>query len=101
MKRVLIIGATSAISMACSRLWARQGARLFLVARNSEKLQALASDLSLRGAESVRVFEMSAEDTPRHAAMLETAVQALGSIDVALIAHGTLPTSPPAKPTRT
>jgi short-subunit dehydrogenase len=91
MKRVLIIGATSAIAMACSRLWARQHARLFLVGRDREKLRTLATDLSLRGAASVGIFEMCAEHTPRHATMLEAALQALGPIDVALIAHGSLP----------
>lgn len=91
MKRILIIGATSAIATACTRLWAGQGARLFLVARDAEKLQALASDFSVRGAESVATFRMSAEDIPAHSAMLAAALRVLGQVDIALIAHGTLP----------
>lgn len=91
MKRVLIIGATSAIATACARIWSAEGGRLFLVARNEEKLEALASDLIVRGAESIGTFLMSAEDTPRHDEMLRAASMALGRIDVALIAHGTLP----------
>jgi len=90
-KRVLIIGATSAIATACARIWSAEGGRLFLVARNEEKLEALASDLIVRGAESIGTFLMSAEDTPRHDEMLRAASMALGRIDVALIAHGTLP----------
>lgn len=91
MKRVLIIGATSAIATACARIWATQGGRLFLVARNEEKLEALSSDLTVRGAGATGTFLMSAEDTARHCEMLQAASTALGGIDVALIAHGTLP----------
>jgi short-subunit dehydrogenase len=89
MKRILIIGATSAIAAACARLWAKEGARFFLVARHAEKLASLASDLEARGASAVTPIEMDANDTPAHAAMLEQAFAE--GLDIALIAHGTLP----------
>ena len=91
MKKILIIGATSAIAMACARLWAAQGASLFLVARDPAKLHALCADLEVRGASTVGAFCMNAEDIAAHAAMLEEALHALGQLDIALIAHGTLP----------
>lgn len=91
MKRVLVIGATSAIAGACARLWAADGARLFLVARDAGKLQAVADDLRVRGAAQVETFVMAAEDTSHHRPMLASAVHTLGQLDVALIAHGTLP----------
>jgi short-subunit dehydrogenase len=91
MKRVLIIGATSAIATACARIWATQRAHLFLVARDSAKLDALAGDLNVRGAAAVHRFAMDANDTDAHGRMLDAALQALGQIDIALIAHGTLP----------
>lgn len=91
MKRVLILGANSSISGACARIWAAQGACFFLVGRDGDKLQALAADLRVRGAGSVSTFMMNAEDTHRHEEMLNDALQFLGKIDVALIAHGTLP----------
>lgn len=91
MKKILIIGATSAIATACARIWAAQGASLFLVARDAEKLQALCADLEVRGAAAVAAFCMNAENTGAHAAMLEGALRALGQLDIALIAHGTLP----------
>lgn len=91
MKRVLIIGATSAIATACARLWAVQGSEFFLVARNAEKLQQTAADLQGRGARSVTVHEMDATDIAAHPAMLANCVGALRQIDIALIAHGTLP----------
>lgn len=91
MKRVLIVGATSAIAGACARLWAEEGAQLFLVARDRAKLEALGGDLSVRGAAQVHIHQMEAVDTASHGSMIEAAAGALGGIDVALIAYGTLP----------
>jgi hypothetical protein len=89
--RVLIVGATSAIAMACARIWAGRGATLFLVARNGDRLQLLAGDLAARGAAGVHVLQMDALDLAAHPSMVDAAAAALGRIDVALIAHGTLP----------
>lgn len=91
MKRILIIGATSAVATACARLWAAERSQLFLVGRDGDKLQALANDLKVRGAETVTTFQMLAEDTASHTGMLTAALQSLSQVDIALIAHGTLP----------
>lgn len=91
MNRVLIIGATSAIATACARLWAEQGSEFFLVARNTEKLQQTAADLQARGAKAVTLYCMDATDLSAHPAMLENCLSAMRQVDVALIAHGTLP----------
>jgi decaprenylphospho-beta-D-erythro-pentofuranosid-2-ulose 2-reductase len=88
--RVLIIGATSAIAEATARRFAAAGASLFLVARNEERLRGLAADLPLRGAAAVQWERLDANDLERHAALVERAVGALGAVDVALIAHGSL-----------
>ena len=53
MKRVLIIGACSAIAAATARKYAEQGAELFLAARNRQHLEVLAADLEVRGAKNV------------------------------------------------
>lgn len=90
MKRIVIIGATSAIAHAAARLWAAQGAALFLVGRNVERLAANAADLRVRGAASVATHAMHATDDAAYAPMLAAALAALGGIDIALIAHGTL-----------
>jgi short-subunit dehydrogenase len=91
MKRVLIIGATSAIAEAAARQWATQGAVLFLVGRKTERLQAIAADLQVRGAKLAVTHIMEATDLAAHEPMLVAAEEALGGIDIALIAHGTLP----------
>lgn len=91
MQKILIIGATSAIAEASARIWAARGAALFLVGRRSERLQAIADDLLVRGAASVGCYVMDACEHATHAPMLDAALAALGGIDVALIAHGSLP----------
>lgn len=91
MKRILIIGATSSIATACAREWAGQGAQIFLVARNPEKLAQTAADLQGRGAGVTATWIMDAADQGAHPGMLAAALATLGQIDIALIAHGTLP----------
>ncbi|WP_028919455.1 SDR family oxidoreductase [Pseudoxanthomonas suwonensis] len=91
MQRILIIGATSAIAEHVARRYAQRAARLMLVGRNLDRLQVIADDLRVRGAESVHVHAMDVNDLPAHEPMLDAALQALGSIDVVLVAHGTLP----------
>ena len=90
MQRILIIGATSAIAEAVARRFAARGARLYLLARNLERLRDLASDLAIRGAATVDCAGLDVNDFDRHAAAIEDAVRGMGGIDVALIAHGTL-----------
>ena len=91
MQKILIIGATSAIAEATARLWAERGDALFLVGRNTQRLEVIAADLRVRGAVSVDCFTMDACDNSRQNAMLEAATVTMGGLDVALIAHGSLP----------
>lgn len=90
MRHILIIGATSAIAEATARHFARDGDRLFLVARNPDRLSAVAADLKSRGASQVESFVMDANDTNQHEALMAQADAALGGLDTVLIAHGTL-----------
>lgn len=91
MQKVLIIGATSAIAEASARLWAARHASLFLVGRRAEQLEVIAADLRVRGAALVECLVMDACDTAAHATMLDAAEAALGALDIALVAHGSLP----------
>jgi len=93
MRRILIIGATSAIAAACARRWAARGERLYLVARDAAALQARVGELEslaagcIAGHATLDVLEPPA----RHAAVLDGAWSALGEVDVVLLAHGALP----------
>jgi short-subunit dehydrogenase len=88
--RILVLGATSAIASGVMRPLAEQGASFYLVARNPEKLNAVANDLRTRGASAVFTHVMDLDDTTSHEAMLAEAAQKLETIDLALIAHGIL-----------
>lgn len=90
-KRVLIIGATSAIAQAVARLFAGDDARLFLVARDPRRLEAVADDLRVRGAVEVLIASLDVLEYARHPEVIGRAFADLGGLDVVLIAHGTLP----------
>lgn len=90
MKNIMLVGATSAIATACARHWVEQGAAFFLVGRTAEKLGQVADDLAARGANvQTHVLDLSSFD--QHTAMLDACYAAMGQVDIALIAHGTLP----------
>jgi len=90
MRKILIIGATSAIAEAAARIFATRGDALFLIARNAEHLRAVVADLNIRGAARADSATLDLTDFAAHDAVIEKAERDLGGIDIALIAHGTL-----------
>jgi hypothetical protein len=94
MRKVLIVGATSAIAEATARRFAAAGDHLFLAGRNAARLQAIADDLCTRGADRVTTGTFDALDYASHARLIETAAEGLDGLDTVLIAHGTLPDQP-------
>lgn len=90
MRRILIVGATSAIAEATARLFAVRKDALYLVGRRQDALQAIADDLRVRGATMVGLEVMDATDLEAHEPMLDRATRLLGGLDTVLIAYGTL-----------
>jgi decaprenylphospho-beta-D-erythro-pentofuranosid-2-ulose 2-reductase len=88
-KRIIILGATSAIAEATARIWAAQGARFVIVARDKGRLDAVASDLRTRGATEVATVVLDCAKASA-ATELEVMVDTLGGLDVMLLAYGTL-----------
>ena len=88
--RIVIFGATSAIAQATARRLAGRGARLHLVARDPAKLEAVRADLAARGASAVSVAVADLDRIDAHEALLDQAAEALGGIEGALVAQGTL-----------
>lgn len=91
MQKILIIGATSAIAESVARLYAARGAALYLAGRSAGKLDTIAADLRVRGAQRAEHSVLDVNDLAAHGALLDTAWSTLGGIDTVLIAHGTLP----------
>ena len=90
MNKILIIGATSAQAQATARLFAADGARLFLAGSNQQKLEDVAADLEARGAASVDSMVIDLNEFERHQELIDAADASLGGLEAALIAHGTL-----------
>ena len=84
--RAIVFGATSAIAQHVLRLWAARGDHFFLVARSGERLSAVADDLRVLGAGSVRTATADLNDLARHPSLFDEA----GPFDTVLVAHGLL-----------
>jgi short-subunit dehydrogenase len=91
MINVLIVGATSAIAISCARIWAAQGAQLFLLARDQNRLSQVAADLLARGAAKVDFAVFDLNELPAHNPLLSQIFTSQQQIDICLIATGTLP----------
>ena len=94
MKKVLIVGAASAIAESTARIFAERGDSVFLVGRKATVLESMCADLKVRGAGAVGMHVLDVNDFSSHEAMLADAEQSLGGLDVVLIAHGTLSDQP-------
>ena len=88
--KVMIVGATSALAHETAKLFARNGAELFLVGRTPEKLEVVASDLKVRGAQRVETYLLDLSELARHQKLWDQALATLGELDMLLIAYGTL-----------
>jgi decaprenylphospho-beta-D-erythro-pentofuranosid-2-ulose 2-reductase len=93
LERIAVFGATSAIAQAVIRRIASTGAGLHLVGRNPEKLEAVAADARVRGAATVTTDVVDLDDTRALPATVARAFDALGRVDLALVAQGWLATS--------
>ncbi len=91
-KKIVIIGATSAIAEHCARLWvAGENVDLTLVGRQTSRLERIAVDLRIRSPQSaIHVLQAEFLDPD---AIQQTAddIVAQGPVDIVLIAHGSLP----------
>lgn len=91
-KRIVIIGATSAIAEHCARLWVKdQPADLTLVGRDAQRIERVAADLRVRSPET-DIWIVQAEFLDPEA--IQTTVDSIvaqGNVDIVLIAHGSLP----------
>ena len=91
MKHYVLMGASSAMAQHCARLWVQSApARLTLVGRDAQRLQAIADDLQVRSAQSVITILQADFVTAAGVAACVQSCRELAPIDVALVAHGVL-----------
>lgn len=88
--RVGVFGATSALAQSATRRWAARGASLVLVARHAERLETVAANALVHGAAAAipQVADLAASSSAQDVAA--NAWNALGSLDAALLAWGSL-----------
>ena len=90
-KRVIVLGALSAIGEATARLYAGEGAHLVLAGRSAERLQQVASDLGTRGAASTKVWPVDLATATDPAGEFGRMARALGGpVDAVLVFYGVL-----------
>jgi short-subunit dehydrogenase len=91
-RKILILGAGSAVAEQVARRYAADGAELMLVARRAGPLQAIAADLRLRGAARVETTscDLAAIPASEVAETFAALVAGLGGADHVLIAYGVL-----------
>jgi decaprenylphospho-beta-D-erythro-pentofuranosid-2-ulose 2-reductase len=89
-RTLAIFGATSGIARAVALLAAAKGDRLFLVARDAAKLDAVAADLRVRHGVTVDTRTADLNEIGKHEALVDDMFRTLGRVDAVLIAHGTL-----------
>ncbi|MFP4321275.1 MAG: SDR family oxidoreductase [Anaerolineales bacterium] len=91
MRKMLVLGATSAIAHATLKHFAADGAELYLVGRDADKLRIIQDDLLVRGAQRAEIQALDLTDRAAHPALIAAAKEWLGGLDAVLMAHGTLP----------
>lgn len=91
-KKIVIVGATSAIAEHCARIWVKENpSEIVLIGRNQEKLTRVASDLKVRSPDTVITGVETDFLDPKQIEILVNQVCRTGKVDIALVAHGSLP----------
>lgn len=90
MKNVWIVGATSDVALATADLLAAKGYNLILGGRRLEPLTAKAEELSKKYSIQAVAHPFDGLDYASHQESLRKAVEAFGSLDGVIVAHGYL-----------
>jgi decaprenylphospho-beta-D-erythro-pentofuranosid-2-ulose 2-reductase len=91
--KVVIFGGSSRIAQGAAKVWAQNGAEIYLVGRDPEKLKVIARDLQVRGAKRVLCAAVDLSHPERHQLLIEEIEREFGAFNTVLIAFGTLPDS--------
>jgi NADP-dependent 3-hydroxy acid dehydrogenase YdfG len=92
-KIVVVTGASSGLGEATARLLSSQGATVVLGARRAEQLQSLARDIEARGGKAL-ALETDVTRREQVKALVDSAAQRYGRIDVMINNAGLMPQAP-------
>lgn len=94
-RRIVIVGATSALAEHCARLWVQAApVELTLVGRDPGRVARVAADLQVRSPQSgIRRVHTDFLDPQAIRATVD-GIALEGGVDIVLIAHGSLPDQP-------
>jgi short-subunit dehydrogenase len=87
---LVILGATSKIAQEVARIAAGEGRELLLVARNDERLEAVAGDLLARGASRVDSITEDLSDSAKHEELWARIEATMPEFSSVLLAYGSL-----------
>lgn len=90
-KNIYVFGATSKIAEETLKNYAKDGANLYLVGRDIDKIEIVKKDLIARGAGKILVETCEALNWEKHPITIKNANESIGQLDLIFIAHGTLP----------
>jgi decaprenylphospho-beta-D-erythro-pentofuranosid-2-ulose 2-reductase len=90
MRKIIILGSTSAIAVAVQRQLARRGCELLLIARSPLRLAALQADLLVRGARQVLTYAADLSSVAQHESVFEFTCGAFPDFDTVLLAYGSM-----------
>jgi len=92
-KVVVITGASSGLGAATARLLAKQGASVALAARRTDRIDQLAAEINDAGGKALAVAT-DVTDREQVKALVDTAVETFGKVDVMLNNAGLMPLAP-------
>lgn len=90
MRKVIVLGALSAIAEATCRMLAEEGASLALFGRDAARLAMVADDLRVRGAGNVLTDARDLAEAGDAEGALAAAAAAMGGVDAVLVFYGAL-----------
>jgi decaprenylphospho-beta-D-erythro-pentofuranosid-2-ulose 2-reductase len=91
-KRIVVIGATSAMAEHCARIWVeKEPIDLTLIGRDLQRTERVANDLRVRSPRSEIRVVLAEFLTPESVSATAKNVFDGGHVDIVLIAHGSLP----------
>ena len=90
MKKILIIGANSALALPCIKIWAKKDYSLFLVGRNEEKLKNLKNDLEKKYNINIQISVKNLINKKNCDELKDEYFRENNSLDILFICYGIL-----------